>query len=98
MQYLEHYVCSGIELYTTEVDFQIYKMGPLTYYMADDFFIPNPSLDSTKTDEVIVAYYHYERLHSSVLSSQIAANDLSIDSSANYNLVSVFVNNCVRQI
>ena len=30
--------------YATEVDFQIYEMGPLAYYMADDFFIPNPSL------------------------------------------------------
>ena len=30
--------------YATEVDFQIYEMGPLAYYMADDFFIPNPPL------------------------------------------------------
>ena len=31
--------------YATEVDFQIYEMEPLaSYYMADDFFIPNPPL------------------------------------------------------
>ena len=30
--------------YATEVDFQIYEMGPLAYYMADDFFIRNPPL------------------------------------------------------
>ena len=30
--------------YATEVAFQIYKMGPLAHYMADDFFIPNPPL------------------------------------------------------
>ena len=27
--------------YATEVDFQIYEMGPLAHYMAHDFFIPN---------------------------------------------------------
>ena len=30
--------------YATEVDFQIYEMGPIAYYMANDFFISNPPL------------------------------------------------------
>ena len=30
--------------YATEVDFQIYEMGPLAHYMAHDFFIPIPPL------------------------------------------------------
>ena len=30
----------------TEVEFQIYEMGPLAYYTADDFFIPNQPLQS----------------------------------------------------
>ena len=45
-----------------------------------------------------VQYTSILPLCTSSLVSPVIANDLSIDSSANYNLVSVFVNNCVRQI
>ena len=41
--------------YATEVDFQISEMGPLAYYMADDFFIPNPPL-SMGTKQVYGIY------------------------------------------
>ena len=43
--------------YATEVDFQIYEMGPLAYYMADDFFIPNPPL--VITHFIIIKFYCY---------------------------------------
>ena len=35
--------------YATEVDFQIYEMGPLAHYMAHDFFIPNLPLSTAHT-------------------------------------------------
>ena len=41
--------------YATEVNFQIYEMGPLDYYMADDFFIPNPPL--------IIGSFHVKSPH-----------------------------------
>ena len=44
--------------YATEVDFQIYEMGPLAYYMADDFFIPNqPLLLSINQNQNLTMYY-----------------------------------------
>ena len=43
--------------YATEVDFQIYEMGPLDYYMAVDFFIPNPPLDGGGGLIVIVSIF-----------------------------------------
>ena len=41
--------------YGTEVDFQSNEMGPLAYYMADDFFIPNPPLNTTHTQHSTVS-------------------------------------------
>ena len=40
--------------YATEVDSEIYDMGPLSHYMADDFIIPNPPL--------IVAYFNNKKI------------------------------------